>query len=109
MNLPTHFYLNRHKWTVEIVEDAADMEKCHGFCDAKHHTIEIWGGLGPIKQLRVFIHETLHAIEHEYNIKIPHVLIYKLEVPLANMVLLLLKYNNGGATECPKDHSTQTS
>lgn len=33
-----------------------------------------------------FIHECLHAIEEEHNIKIRHKLIYAIEEPLANLI-----------------------
>jgi hypothetical protein len=97
VNLPTSFELRRHKWTVELVEEAVDMDRDHGHCYSETKTIEIWGGLGPARRLRVFLHEYLHAVEVEYCIKIPHWLIYRLEVPLARIVSTLIQYNSGPA------------
>ena len=95
MNLPTHFYLKRKKWVVELVDKPEwhTEEKCWGITDFESRTIEIWDGLPPRQILMVFIHEYLHAVEYEYKLAIAHRLIYKLEKPLTYMVFLLLRVN----------------
>lgn len=35
-----------------------------------------------------FIHELLHAVEFEYDIKIPHLLVYALETPIHKILKL---------------------
>lgn len=93
MNIPTHFYLKRRRWTVEIVEDYLMWEgkRARGLACPETRTIELCGKLGPRKLLQTFLHEYLHAIEFEYDLKFPHRLIYALEGPLARMVVELIK------------------
>lgn len=47
-------------------------------------------GLAKTQSELAFIHEVLHAIEFEYELQIPHGLIYLLEIPIHK----ILKLNN---------------
>lgn len=38
------------------------------------------------EKLKTVIHEVLHAIDHEYKVKIPHGLIFSLEAPLTRFI-----------------------
>lgn len=92
MNMPTHFYLKRRKWTVELVDDPlfdGEGSWCRGLCEPDERTIYLWAGLGPLKMLRTFCHEFLHAVEAETGLELPHWLVYDLEEPLAYIVLCL--------------------
>lgn len=96
MNIPTEFYLKRHKWTVEIVEGEYLMhDDCRavGLTCEESRTIQICGSLGNRKLLATFMHEFLHACEFEYGLKIPHRLIYDLDGPLGRIVSELLMLN----------------
>lgn len=53
-----------------------------GYCHSGTQEISIAMGLDKELRLKTFIHELLHCIEFEYDIKIPHKLIYALEDPL---------------------------
>jgi hypothetical protein len=91
--IPSHFYLKRRKWTVDITEDvlyAADGDVCNGLCHPDTRTIEIAAQLGPKRRLQIFVHEFLHAVEFEYGIVIPHKVIYLLERPLVYLLQILI-------------------
>ena len=47
-----------------------------------YRTIQIKKGLTPTFRAKTFLHELLHAIDFEWNVKIPHKLIEALEKPL---------------------------
>lgn len=51
---------------------------------AETQTIEIVYGLSRKELLETFLHEVMHAIEYEYDINIPHDVIYKMEPGLAS-------------------------
>lgn len=57
-----------------------------GWCDQGKQEIIIATGLPPKERILTFIHEALHAIEFEHEIKIPHKLIYQLEAPIAYLL-----------------------
>jgi hypothetical protein len=59
---------------------------CYGWCDSGKQEIVIATGLPPKERIITFVHEFLHAIEFEHNIKIPHKLIHQLEAPLAYLL-----------------------
>lgn len=54
-----------------------------GLCVGSSQEILLATGLTPKQRSETFWHELLHAIEFEYEIKIPHSLIYELEKPLS--------------------------
>ncbi len=92
--LPTHFFVNRQRWTVELVdhiEPGANEGKVYGICDSEERRIEILDSLGAYMMLRTFVHEYLHAVEFAYKIKIPHKMIYFLERPIARLILLFVR------------------
>lgn len=49
------------------------------------------GDLGPRQMIETFLHEFLHAVDFEYDLKISHKLIYRLERPLRYMFDLMNK------------------
>ncbi len=65
-------------WVDGFESDTED-EMVRGVCDHETKQIVLRNGLRPMWILRTFIHEVFHAVEHEYDIAIPHKTIYKLE------------------------------
>jgi hypothetical protein len=61
---------------------------CLGKCDPEKRTIYIKTGLGPKETFRTFVHEVLHALEFEYELKIKHSLVYELEAAITDTLLL---------------------
>jgi hypothetical protein len=58
-----------------------------GLCDPDTKTIWIRISHSPRGMFRTFIHESLHAIEFEYDLKIKHKMIYSLERALEALVV----------------------
>lgn len=58
-----------------------------GICDPEKCEVLIRRSLTAERALEVLVHEYLHAIEFEYNIKIPHEMIKKLEGPISRLLL----------------------
>lgn len=56
---------------------------------ACQETKTIWIKLGqsPRDRFKTLMHEIMHIIEYEYDLKIPHRLIYALEEPLIRLIL----------------------
>lgn len=80
--------LYKIKFVKKITEpNPAHTTEIVGICDPSEKEILIIQGLGPFERLKAFIHEILHAIEFEHDIDIPHQLIYKLEQPIALLML----------------------
>lgn len=72
-----------------VYVDRFDNPEVIGFLNSEDKTITILRTLGKKKKLEIFIHELLHAIEHEYDIALPHKLIYKLQEPLTKVLFVL--------------------
>lgn len=69
----------------DTLDRLAEGENTRGLCCSGSETIYLLIGLSAKERFETFVHETLHAVEFEYKIKIPHRLIYDLEAPLARL------------------------
>lgn len=58
-----------------------------GLCCSDKQVIYIARGISKAEKVQTFFHELLHAIEFEYDIEIDHKLVYKLEGPLAQVIV----------------------
>jgi hypothetical protein len=93
MNIPHKVQIKPGVFYMVAYVDKFDDPKQRGRCASKHEkfgsrTIFIQKGLGPRLEQETFVHELLHAIEFEYNVTIPHRLIYALEYPLRRLFSL---------------------
>lgn len=83
MRIPRCFLIGDNVWTVKFVRkfnwDGVKDSDLMGLCDPEKQEILIKSGLKPIERLETLVHELFHAIECEYDIKIEHKLIYKIE------------------------------
>ncbi|NCY21739.1 hypothetical protein EBX31_07265 [bacterium] len=68
-------------------EPAGSDKETLGLCCPGEKEILLKQGMTPRERMSTFIHELLHAIEFEYEIDIPHKLVYQLEGPLTQLVL----------------------
>lgn len=60
---------------------------CLGLAEPSEQIIFIKMGQKPKARLHAFLHEILHVLEYEYDLSIPHRLIYRLEDPLARFLM----------------------
>lgn len=88
MRLPRKLWVGDVEYTVKFVRKIPDPDpKCIGLCCSSEQVIYILQGLSPKERLETFVHELLHAFEFEYEIAIPHQLIYALEKPVVNFLV----------------------
>lgn len=66
----------------------ADDPTCMGICNGLTKTIIIKSNLSDRQTLETLIHELLHAICFEFDVRIPHKLIYALEAPIIRILKL---------------------
>lgn len=69
-------------WDVRFVRSIREDKTAVGQADFDEKEILICLGIGKKEQAKTLIHELLHAFECEYQIALPHDLIYKLEEPI---------------------------
>lgn len=96
---PSTLTINNHVWTVKfkkkLVEDKVEVMGVTTFCDDEEEPtrlIEIALNqhkmpLSNLAIMHTFVHETLHAMEYEFNIKIPHKAIYALDQVIVEVLL----------------------
>lgn len=78
---PKEWLINGELWTLKFGRPAKICKGAKlGLCDPSTRTIIINPKQSKDEMLCTFIHELIHAIDMEYDIKIPHKLIYKMEL-----------------------------
>jgi|GEM_PF-2937288 len=80
-DIPDTLCINDSLWEVFFVKGIHGDDTA-GQCDGDQKEILIDSGQSKREKAKTLIHEILHAFEYEYNIKIPHKLIYQLEEPI---------------------------
>jgi len=85
---PKELHVNEETYSVRFV-DKIPGEKLdvHGICDSGKHEILIRKDLTKSQTFRVFIHEVLHALEFEYEIKIEHKTVHQLEKAIGDLFI----------------------
>lgn len=70
--------INDETYDIKFVAKFDDLDTV-GECCPESRTIRIKRGLDPQERLKTYIHEVLHSMEFEFDIKIKHKTIYALE------------------------------
>ncbi len=83
---PRQIQVGENIWDIRFVQKLEDGHTS-GLCDPSENTIYVMLKQTPEERLKTVLHEILHAIEHEYQICIPHKLVYALEGPLAQLII----------------------
>lgn len=73
--------------TYKVIFKSTLPEDTLGWTDSGTHTISIKNGLSPRETFSTFVHELLHALEFEGNLKIKHKTVYKLEKMLVELYI----------------------
>jgi hypothetical protein len=79
---PEAIYVGAEAYKITF-EDMRDF----GMTNFSKQRIYIKKGMSPRETFSTFIHEVLHAMEHEHNIRIKHKVIYKLEKALYELLV----------------------
>jgi len=89
MRIPRQLLVKDQIYSVRFVKNLPDEIKgtTIGLCCAETQTIYIKQGLSKAERVSTFFHELLHAIEFEFEFDMPHKLIYRLEGPLAQVIV----------------------
>lgn len=72
------------RWRRSIPEGG---DRCVGLCDPETKTIHIRMGQTPAERVSTLLHELMHCAEVEYKFELKHKDIYRLEGPLAQILL----------------------
>ena len=90
MKIPSELIIGDSLWSVKYkrcIEPGTHYGKeIAGLCDPSTYEISIKRNLAPEEKLETFIHEVLHACEHEWEKDIPHELIYFIGEKLARII-----------------------
>lgn len=86
---PTEYHVGSETYCLKLVSKIPDScSNTVGLTDSGKKMIYIRKGLSKAQFFRTLIHELLHAIEIELEIKVRHKEIYKLEKGIADMLLM---------------------
>jgi len=58
-----------------------------GICDPEARVITIQNGQTDLETMKTFVHEVLHALEFEHNLRISHKLVHKLEDAITDFLI----------------------
>lgn len=93
MNLPSisdyhgmQFQVGSEVYKVRVMRKVDD-EQTAGACDDKKKVIYLAAWQGSINGFSTLIHELLHAIEREYDAKIPHHKLHRIEAGIFDFLM----------------------
>jgi hypothetical protein len=84
---PKTLVIGDEEYSVKFVGIIRGDKSVLGICDPSSKEILIKKGISAPDKFATLIHEILHAIEAEYEINIPHSLVYKLDHALIDLLL----------------------
>lgn len=83
-----HVLIKDSLWTIKLVRAVPGKDRrCLGLCDYDARIIYIKKSMPAEKVLEILCHEYFHALSHEYEFKISHKLIYRMQKPIAQLLL----------------------
>lgn len=89
-DFPRQIVIGESLWTVHWKRDipgARPGRIVMGMTYGDDKEIHIRMRLSAKERLATFVHELLHALEYEYGIAVPHEVIYKIDAPLARLII----------------------
>jgi len=85
-DIPKTVLVNGNIWEIRYCRSIENEPDAVGLCDSHDKEILIVTSICQDEKARTLIHELIHAIEFEYDIQIPHNLVYKLEEPIYRLI-----------------------
>lgn len=86
--IPKKLYIKDEIYKIRLVKRIPGESKdTVGLCDPHTRTIWICTEQPPRHLMRTLIHEALHGLEYEFNLKIKHKLVYKLEKAIYHLII----------------------
>ena len=90
MKLPEFLLIGDSIWSVKLVRKIDyprhKVRITVGLADPETCVISLKKSLSTEDKLEYFVHELIHALDHEYDLNIPHKLVYKLQKPIADFL-----------------------
>jgi hypothetical protein len=87
---PKEIHIGEETYTVKFVTrfpKGVKDRNCVGLCDPSTRTIYLKKGMSKSQLFRTFIHEILHGLEFEYDIPVPHKVVYQLEKAIGDLLM----------------------
>jgi hypothetical protein len=86
---PASVKVGKKRYRIELVPfiEEIDGDVTRGYCEQEERVIQLLSTQSQLELFSTFIHEALHAIEHEHKVKLRHKTIYAIEGPLAKFLL----------------------
>ena len=85
---PKSLLVKGEEWRIVFV-DRIEGKDTLGMCDPSNRIIYIKNKQSPVETWKTFLHECIHMLEMEHDIRIPHKSVYKFE----NAIFELLRDN----------------
>lgn len=86
---PSEVHVCEETYKVKFVDKIPQGgRKCVGLCDPGTRTIYIKNGLTKSQTFRTFTHEAIHALEAEWEIDMPHKMVYQFEKAIVDFLLM---------------------
>lgn len=84
----TEIHINDETYTIKFVKRIPGEKKdVVGLCDDTKRIIHVRSGLTKSQMFRTYLHEVLHAMDAEWEIKLTHRQVYLLEKALGDLFL----------------------
>lgn len=83
---PKNLHIGTELYTIKLVKKF-DQPDVLGECDDTKKEIRILASLGSVEMFKTFLHELCHAVDFEYNLKLKHKQVYKLEEALLKLLV----------------------
>jgi hypothetical protein len=83
---PTELLIAGESWRLAFV-DQIEGKDTLGMCDPNNKVIFIKRGLSRKETLKTAIHEVFHALDEEFDLKLSHPQVYKLEEALYDLLV----------------------
>ena len=84
--IPSHIRVGAAMYKIVINKDKLIEDGSDGYCNPADSVLVINSEVGPQRKWQVLVHELLHAIEVQYNIKLNHRKINQLESALYQLL-----------------------
>jgi hypothetical protein len=84
---PKKLRVKDEEYIVRILRRHFDTQRSSGECDDGDKVIRIYGKQSALEIFKTLIHEALHALDAEYNIRLTHKQVYALEEALSDFLI----------------------
>lgn len=83
---PDTIRIGKTSWKISFSNEVLK-DDWAGYCCDESRTIYLAAGMGKKETFVTLVHELLHAMDFDFDIRIPHRVVYGLEEPLALLIL----------------------